>query len=614
MKFNDEGLITELSIPFKIDLIPKSNVTSRPQTKMIPQSLTIHNTGNPNADAEDNSEFVDNTTAYVSWTLTVGNNIVLQELPIYEVGWHAGDGKYGKGNTTSLGIEISEEDGAYETALKLIPELLEWFDWGVETHIKSHQVWSLKYCPRLILPIWHTEFIPKLKDNLKRLKQGGNMSERIDLKFVKDGTIIRDLEKATIEKLNGRLDLCNPYVDTIEDEKVYYAYCGYDIPKGEISDNVLLAQEALTKLGYDVNGLDKSYGNGLSGALIRFCSKHSISYIYKITKDVSNAINSDLKALEAPQEDLSVPDVIVPEDKEVLSNSLKLPSTTLSYKDSGVDVKDIQVIFKLIGYEIDVDGQYGNKCVTVLNNYRRLNGLPQTGEYDNKVREKLSRETISEKTVSYKYNNMYFVEVDKNNIHGEKKMTNGYSFAKSIIGEKLGYVNATFRWYNSTDKMVHSQSPFVADGVTLENRCIEGYGANTEYQWLGNPMPHFIMDKDGKISVEVTNNIQAREDVKFAVGGIKLSPVVDYVGFKTSHIGSLAYTTARTAIGSNPVTGRIILAYSPFMHINTFSKKLNEMGFKNLVGLDSGGSSQLDFGIKKRNTTRVMACWITFNM
>ncbi len=152
MKF-ENGILTSWDKPFKIDLIPKSNTTSRPQYNLNPKGLTIHNTGNEGASAEANSEYVDTAKGCVSWHFTIGNGIVIQELPINEVAWHAGDGSKGYGNRNTLGLEIAEVDGAYETAIAFIKDLNECLGFGLEV-IEPHKTWSGKNCPRLILPKW----------------------------------------------------------------------------------------------------------------------------------------------------------------------------------------------------------------------------------------------------------------------------------------------------------------------------------------------------------------------------------------------------------------------------------------------------------------------------
>jgi len=166
MKF-ENGILTSYNKPFKIDLIPKSNKTSRPQYKLDAKHITIHNTGNKGASAENNSNYVDNASGYVSWHFTIGNNIVIQELPIDEVSWHAGDGSNGEGNRKSISLEIAEVDGAYETAVEFIKELLEYLNFTTD-QVFAHKHWSGKECPRLILPKWDM-FISELEGNVAKV-------------------------------------------------------------------------------------------------------------------------------------------------------------------------------------------------------------------------------------------------------------------------------------------------------------------------------------------------------------------------------------------------------------------------------------------------------------
>ncbi|HYE12244.1 MAG TPA: N-acetylmuramoyl-L-alanine amidase [Patescibacteria group bacterium] len=151
--------------PFKVDLIPVSNKTARPQIKMTPKYVTVHNTGNraKGATAENNSEYVDNNTGYVSWHFTVDDKQIIQELPINETAWHAGDGR-GQGNMTTIGVEICEYEGinwakAKENFFKLamflkanVPSLNRDF-------LVPHQKWSGKYCPHRILDEGWSKFL-----------------------------------------------------------------------------------------------------------------------------------------------------------------------------------------------------------------------------------------------------------------------------------------------------------------------------------------------------------------------------------------------------------------------------------------------------------------------
>lgn len=179
------------STPFKVDLIPKNNTSSRPAYEMNPTSITVHNTGNSKkgANAEMHTEYVDNTTAYVSWHFTVDDKQIIQELPIIESAWHAGDGKTGKGNRTSIGIEICEQEGidwekAKENGIKLIKFLIE----NVSTieGVVPHQHWTGKYCPHLILDEGWDKFMAQISNSL------------IGYKIVKEVPIVVDGEEIQI--------------------------------------------------------------------------------------------------------------------------------------------------------------------------------------------------------------------------------------------------------------------------------------------------------------------------------------------------------------------------------------------------------------------------------
>jgi len=162
-------------VPFRIDPIPKSNKTSRPQYKMTAKYINIHNTGNKakGADAKAHTEYVDETKAYISWHFTVDDKEIFQELPIIESSWNAGDGRKGKGNRKGIAIEICENYGidwgiAKENAIKLIAYLMKNVSTLYNKPVKPHQFFSGKYCPHRILDEGWNQFllqIDKYKNN-----------------------------------------------------------------------------------------------------------------------------------------------------------------------------------------------------------------------------------------------------------------------------------------------------------------------------------------------------------------------------------------------------------------------------------------------------------------
>lgn len=140
------------------DFIPAGRA-NRPGKQLIgPKYITIHDSGNAStgADALAHAKYLKGDSAAsrpASWHFTVDDKNVVQNLPLGEVAWHAGDGS-GPGNSSSIGIEICENaDGdrakAEEKAAELVAFLLKTYKLGIDA-IVQHNKWSGKNCPRII--------------------------------------------------------------------------------------------------------------------------------------------------------------------------------------------------------------------------------------------------------------------------------------------------------------------------------------------------------------------------------------------------------------------------------------------------------------------------------
>ena len=140
----------------EIDLIPKSN-PNRPQTKIKPQYITIHNTDNTSRGANSlaHARYVKSKDARkrkVSWHYTVDDLMCVKHLPVDEKGWHAASAE---GNSKSIGIEICMHQGidqaaANERAATLTAILM--YDLNIPLErVVTHHHWSGKNCPRLLL-------------------------------------------------------------------------------------------------------------------------------------------------------------------------------------------------------------------------------------------------------------------------------------------------------------------------------------------------------------------------------------------------------------------------------------------------------------------------------
>lgn len=165
------------SIQIIEDFIPAGR-GNRPGLKISgPEWITIHDTGNPRpgADALAHARYLKGNAAAgipVSWHYTVDGERIVQHLPLEEVGWHAGDGPRGKGNRSSIGIEICEnEDGdrrkAEENAAWLAAHLLQKFGLGADRVVQHHK-WNGKNCPHLLRkrPDGWRRFLAAVEENL----------------------------------------------------------------------------------------------------------------------------------------------------------------------------------------------------------------------------------------------------------------------------------------------------------------------------------------------------------------------------------------------------------------------------------------------------------------
>lgn len=152
---------------------------------LVPQSLTIHNTGNT-ASAFNESEYMKNNYDYTGFHVVIDDKQVIECIPFDRNSWHAGDGEYGKGNRSSIGIEIAysmdyesgKYDWAEENAIIYVSELLKKYGWGTDK-IKQHWDWNGKNCPHRIRASngWSL-----FKQRVQELLDQSGDTENIDLK------------------------------------------------------------------------------------------------------------------------------------------------------------------------------------------------------------------------------------------------------------------------------------------------------------------------------------------------------------------------------------------------------------------------------------------------
>lgn len=142
--------------------------------KTSTQYIVVHDTWNtaPSADALAHANYLKNVNDnpngdYVSWHFVIDENYAVQQLPLDEVAYHAGDGSHvygdtyyndyykyqaiGGGNRNGIGIETCVNYGCNYTNVmrrcaKLVAELLIDYNLGLE-RVKQHHDFSGKNCP-----------------------------------------------------------------------------------------------------------------------------------------------------------------------------------------------------------------------------------------------------------------------------------------------------------------------------------------------------------------------------------------------------------------------------------------------------------------------------------
>lgn len=138
-----------------VDHIPFSN-QKRPGKQYAKYNfkangITIHNTANPRSNALNERGWLTNSSnnRTASWHIAVDDVRAVEAIPLNEISWHAGSFQ---GNNTTIGIEICEpqHDKAMHNAIHLTARLMRENKWDMDK-LYTHQMWSGKYCPNVIL-------------------------------------------------------------------------------------------------------------------------------------------------------------------------------------------------------------------------------------------------------------------------------------------------------------------------------------------------------------------------------------------------------------------------------------------------------------------------------
>ena len=202
-----------------LDILPGGKVI--PNTKITPTTITIHQTGNIDAPAKNNHNYMKNCNKsgerIASWHVTVGYDYIIQAQSFNYKTYHAG---CASGNNGSIGIEIcmysdaSKQKQAYLNAIELVKILLKYYGWGIDK-VKRHYDWTKKNCPAWLISgkygytwDWFKQQVQQVQSSFKpylakctattlNCRKGAGTSYAVDRQITK-GTVITIVEEKVV--------------------------------------------------------------------------------------------------------------------------------------------------------------------------------------------------------------------------------------------------------------------------------------------------------------------------------------------------------------------------------------------------------------------------------
>lgn len=149
--------VLNMAYTWKENLVSSSKYSVKCPYSLTPEYITIHDTANSAAAANEISYMISNNNA-TSFHIAVDESYAIQGVPFNRNAFACGDGANGGGNRKSISIEIcrptnsnrSLYDRAEENAVYVAARLLNQFGLGID-RLKRHQDWSGKKCPNVLI-------------------------------------------------------------------------------------------------------------------------------------------------------------------------------------------------------------------------------------------------------------------------------------------------------------------------------------------------------------------------------------------------------------------------------------------------------------------------------
>lgn len=171
----------KLKVPMIYIPIPVEKMLLKSPYDMTPEGITIHNTANT-ASARQEIAYMQRNNLEVSYHVAIDKDEIVQGVRFDKNGWHASDGRYGKGNRTTIGVEICDSldytTDDYEKAERNAVLYCAWElyrrGWTTE-RLHRHYDWAYnkKKCPHRMFegrPTTWLDFLKMVNKELLQLK------------------------------------------------------------------------------------------------------------------------------------------------------------------------------------------------------------------------------------------------------------------------------------------------------------------------------------------------------------------------------------------------------------------------------------------------------------
>ena len=194
----------------KKNLIDPSKYKLKCPYKMTPKGITIHNTAN-DASAENEIAYMIRNNNQTSFHVAIDNDSVVIGIPFDRNAWHAADGTYGKGNRSTISIEIcySKSGGAKFDAAELnaahyVATLMKEYGFTIKDIYRHKDWYPKKNCPHRTIAKGWDRFLDMIQIELDKLNNV--ISEPAKKVLEEDGWFGKDTTRYTQRLLGTPVD------------------------------------------------------------------------------------------------------------------------------------------------------------------------------------------------------------------------------------------------------------------------------------------------------------------------------------------------------------------------------------------------------------------------